>query len=54
MKYGYRELKGKCKTCYFKCVRVEDINFNGVERCDYATSEQISIEQTEKECKDDI
>lgn len=35
MKYGYKELKGKCKNCLFKCGRVEDINFNGVERCEY-------------------
>lgn len=35
MKYGYKELNGKCATCLYKCGRVEDINFNGVERCEY-------------------
>ena len=35
MRYGYKELIGKCKTCIFGCIRIEDINFNGVYRCDY-------------------
>ena len=34
MKYGYKELIGKCKTCLFGCMRLEDINFNGVYRCE--------------------
>lgn len=37
MKYGYKELKGKCKTCYLKCFRLEPLEFNGVERCEYYT-----------------
>lgn len=40
MKYGYKELKGKCKTCYLKCGRVEALEFNGVERCEYYTEEE--------------
>lgn len=40
MKYGYRELKGKCKTCYLKCFRVETLEFNGVERCEYYSKEE--------------
>ena len=40
MKYGYKELKGKCKTCYLKCFRVEPLEFNGVERCEYYTEEE--------------
>ena len=35
MEYEYKELIGKCKTCLFGCVRIEDINFNGVYRCEY-------------------
>lgn len=42
MKYGYEELKGKCKSCLFKCGRVEDINFNGIERCVYHTEEEAN------------
>jgi hypothetical protein len=40
MKYGYKELKEKCKTCLYKCGRVEDINFNGIERCEYYIKEE--------------
>lgn len=40
MKYGYKELTGKCKTCYLKCGRVEPLEFNGVERCEYYTEEE--------------
>lgn len=35
MKYGYKDLVGKCKTCLFGCERLEDINFIGVYRCEY-------------------
>lgn len=51
MKYGYKELTGKCKRCYLKCNRVEDINFEGVYRCEYATEKQLDIEDLEKELK---
>lgn len=40
MKYGYKELKGKCKSCYLKCFRVEPLEFNGIERCEYYTEEE--------------
>ena len=50
MKYGYRELVGKCKTC-LGCNRLEDINFKGVYRCEYATEKQLDIEDLEKELK---
>ena len=40
MKYGYKELKGKCKSCYLKCNRVEPLELNGVERCEYYTEEE--------------
>ena len=40
MKYGYKELKGKCKTCYLKCFRVEPLEFNGIERSEYYTEEE--------------
>lgn len=33
MKYGYKELKGKCKTC-LGCNRCEDIEFKGTYSCD--------------------
>ena len=38
----YEELKGKCKVCLFKCGRVEDVNFNGIERCQYYTEEEVN------------
>ena len=40
MKYGYKELRGKCKTCYLKCMRCEPLEFNGIERCEYYTEEE--------------
>lgn len=33
MKYGYKELKGKCKSC-IGCNRCENIDFEGVYRCE--------------------
>lgn len=39
MKYGYKELKGKCKSC-IGCNRLEALEFNGVERCEYYTEEE--------------
>ena len=50
MKYGYKELKGKCKTC-LGCNRLEDINFKGVYRCGYATDKQLGLEDINKELK---
>lgn len=43
-------LIGKCKTC-LGCNKLEDPNFRGTYRCNYATSEQISIEQIREELK---
>ena len=45
MKHKYPLLQGKCKTCLFKCGRVEDINFKGVWRCEYHTIEQMEIKE---------
>ena len=39
MKYGYKELKGKCKSC-IGCNRLEALEFNGIERCEYYTEEE--------------
>nr|DAP07910.1 MAG TPA: hypothetical protein [Caudoviricetes sp.] len=33
------------------CNKLEDANFKGVYRCEYATSEQISIEKLREELK---
>lgn len=41
----YPELKGICKECKYKCGRVENPLFTGVEKCEYATCEQIKFEQ---------
>ena len=49
MKYGYEALKGKCKSCLFKCGRVEDINFNGIERCIYYTEEEADEQILQQE-----
>ena len=35
MKYGYKELTGKCKNC-LGCMRLEDPNFVGTNECEYA------------------
>ena len=34
MKYGYKELTGKCKNC-LGCMRLEDPNFLGTNECEY-------------------
>lgn len=39
-KIKYPPLEGKCKTCLFKCGRVEDPNFKGVWRCEYYMEEK--------------
>ena len=49
MKYGYKELKGKCKTCYLKCFRLEPLEFNGVERCEYYTEEEENDRENDRE-----
>lgn len=41
----YKELKGLCKDCAFKCGRVENPLFEGVYQCEYATIEQITIDK---------
>ena len=41
----YKELKGLCKECVFKCGRVADPNFTGVYQCEYVTKEQITIDK---------
>lgn len=40
MKYNYEPLQGKCKTCLYKCFRVEDPNFKGIWRCKYYKGEE--------------
>ncbi len=40
-KIKYPPLEGKCKTCLFKCGRVEDPNFKGVWRCEYYMEEKF-------------
>lgn len=46
----YPELIGKCKNC-LGCNKLEDKTFKGTYRCNYATSEQITIEQIREELK---
>ena len=40
-----KELTGVCKECKYKCGRVENPLFTGVKECEYATVEQLKIEQ---------
>lgn len=47
-----KELIGLCKNC-LGCNRLEDMNFKGTYRCEYATKEQITIEQLREELKKD-
>lgn len=42
------ELKGLCKNC-LGCNRLEDKNFEGVYRCEYATTKQISWKDLKEE-----
>ena len=37
----------------YGCNRLEDVNFVGVYRCQYATKEQIDIEELRKELRKD-
>lgn len=46
----YQELYGKCKNC-LGCNKLDSPEWQGTYRCDYATSEQISIEQMREELK---
>lgn len=46
----YPKLKGLCKNC-LGCNRLEDPNFEGVYRCEYATDRQINVEDLRKELK---
>ena len=48
-----KELKGVCKNC-LGCNRLELSEFEGVEKCEYCTLEQINIEQMKMEGLDDI
>lgn len=48
----YKELKGLCKNC-LGCNRLEDQNFDGVYRCEYATDKQIDVEDLRKELKNE-
>lgn len=45
-----KELIGLCKNC-LGCNRLENPEFTGVYRCNYATEEQISIDQLKKELR---
>lgn len=45
-----KELIGKCKNC-LGCNRLENPEWRGTYRCEYATSEQISVEQVREEQK---
>lgn len=47
-----KELTGICKIC-LGCNKLENPNFTGVEKCDYCTLEQISIEQMKVEGLDE-
>lgn len=44
MKYGYKELKGKCKNC-LGCMRLEDPNFTGTNNCEYAKENIKQIQE---------
>ena len=44
----YKELKGICVNC-LGCVRLEQEDFTGVDKCEYATEKQIEFEQMEVE-----
>lgn len=47
-----KEIKGACKNC-LGCNRLELPQFEGVEKCEYCTLEQLSIEQMKMEGLDD-
>lgn len=49
----YSQLIGKCANC-LGCNRLEDINFRGTYRCEYATSEQIDIEKLREELQKNV
>lgn len=45
------ELKGLCKSC-LGCNKLEDPNFTGVYRCNYATSKQLTLDEIQKELRE--
>lgn len=45
-----KELIGKCKNC-LGCNKLENPEWKGTYRCEYATSEQLSVEQIREELK---
>lgn len=47
-----KELIGVCKDC-LGCNKLENPNFTGVDKCEYCTLEQLSIEQMKMEGLDD-
>lgn len=47
-----KELKGLCKNC-LGCNRLELLEFKGVEKCEYCTLEQLTIEQMKMEGLDE-
>ena len=47
---NYKRIKGLCKNC-LGCNKLEDTDFEGVYRCEYATDKQIDIEDLRKELK---
>jgi len=44
MKYNYKELTGKCKSCG-GCMRLESLNFRGTNECEYAEEPIQQIKQ---------
>lgn len=48
----YKELKGLCKNC-LGCNRLENPDFEGVFRCEYATDKQLNIDELKKEFKNE-
>ena len=48
-----KKLTGVCLNC-LGCNKLENPYFTGVEKCEYVTLEQLSIEQMKMEGLDDI
>ncbi len=44
------ELKGLCRGC-LGCNKLENPEFTGVYRCNYATSKQLTLEEIQKELR---
>lgn len=47
-----KELKGLCNNC-LGCNKLEDKNFKGTYKCKYATTKQLSLEEIQKEMKNE-